>query len=57
MFGYDLKPFAKGRVLHLASPEKALLDLKRKMKDFEHLLFNRNHSSKILRIPDFFKEL
>jgi predicted transcriptional regulator of viral defense system len=27
MFGYDLKPFADGRTLQIASPEKALLDL------------------------------
>lgn len=27
MFGYDLKPFADGRNLQMASPEKALLDL------------------------------
>lgn len=27
MFGYNLKPFADGRTLQLASPEKALLDL------------------------------
>jgi len=27
MFGYDLKPFSESRVLQLASPEKALLDL------------------------------
>jgi len=27
MFGYDLKPFADGRTLQLAKPEKALLDL------------------------------
>lgn len=27
MFGYDLKPFANGRTLQIATPEKALLDL------------------------------
>lgn len=33
------------------------IDLKSKMKDFEHLLFNKNNSTKILHIPDFFHEL
>ncbi|MDY0279198.1 MAG: nucleotidyl transferase AbiEii/AbiGii toxin family protein [Salinivirgaceae bacterium] len=33
------------------------IDLKSKMKDFEHLLFNKNNSIQILRIPDFFREL
>jgi hypothetical protein len=39
--------------------EKALknVDLKKKSKDFEHLLFNRDNSIRILRIPEFFKEL
>lgn len=27
MFGYDLKPIANGQSMHIASPEKALLDL------------------------------
>lgn len=27
MFGYDLKPIADGRILKIAKPEKALLDL------------------------------
>lgn len=33
------------------------VDLKNKMKDFEHLLFNKNNSSKILRAPEFFEGL
>lgn len=33
------------------------IDLKNKMKDFEHLLFNKNNSSKILRAPEFFEGL
>ena len=33
------------------------IDLRSKMKDFEHLLFNKNNSSRILHIPDFFREL
>jgi len=33
------------------------IDLKNKMRDFEHLLFNKNNSARILRAPDFFKTL
>ncbi len=33
------------------------VDLKMKSRDFEHLLFNRDNSKRILRIPEFFKEL
>jgi len=33
------------------------IDMNKKMKDFEHLLFNKNNSRKILRAGDFFKEL
>lgn len=33
------------------------VDLKIKMRDFEHLLFNKNNSSIILRAPEFFREL
>jgi len=33
------------------------IDLKNKMKDFEHLLFNKNNSVKILHAPVFFDEL
>jgi predicted nucleotidyltransferase component of viral defense system len=33
------------------------VDLKNKMRDFEHLLFNKNNSARILRAPDFFKIL
>jgi predicted nucleotidyltransferase component of viral defense system len=33
------------------------VDLKNKMRDFEHLLFNKNNSARILRVPDFFKTL
>lgn len=33
------------------------VDLKNKMRDFEHLLFNKNNSARILRTPDFFKTL
>lgn len=33
------------------------VDLKVKMKDFEHLLFNRNNSKRILRVGEFMQEL
>ena len=33
------------------------VNLKNKMKDFEHLLFNKNSSSRILHIGEFFREL
>lgn len=33
------------------------VDLKSKMKDFEHLLFNKNSSARILHAREFFKEL
>jgi predicted nucleotidyltransferase component of viral defense system len=33
------------------------VDLKNKMRDFEHLLFNKNNSIRILRAPEFFKTL
>ena len=33
------------------------IDLKKKMKDFEHLLFNKNNSARILRFGEFIKEL
>ena len=33
------------------------IDLKNKMKDFEHLLFNKNNSMRILHDPAFFEEL
>ena len=33
------------------------IDMNRKMKDFEHLLFNKDNSRKILRAGDFFKEM
>jgi hypothetical protein len=33
------------------------VDLKNKMRDFEHLLFNKNNSARILLSPDFFKTL
>jgi len=33
------------------------VDLKNKMRDFEHLLFNKNNTARILRAPDFFKTL
>ena len=32
-------------------------DLKKKMKDFEHLLFNKDNSRRILRVGDFIREL
>ena len=35
----------------------AKTDMKRKMRDFEHLLFNKNNSSRILHAGDFFREL
>ncbi len=34
-----------------------VVDLRSKMKDFEHLLFNRNNSERILRSPEFFSTL
>jgi len=33
------------------------VDLKNKARDFEHLLFNKNNSTMILRAPEFFKSL
>lgn len=45
----DLKK-ALGKVLDT-------LDLKMKSRDFEHLLFNRQNSLRILRIREFFQEL
>lgn len=33
------------------------VELKKKMKDFEHLLFNKNNSHQILRFEDFIREL
>lgn len=33
------------------------VDLKNKARDFEHLLFNRNNSVRILRAPEFFESL
>lgn len=33
------------------------VDLQAKMKDFEHLLFNKQNSARILRVASFFKEL
>ena len=33
------------------------VDLKNKARDFEHLLFNKNNSTRILRAPEFFKSL
>jgi predicted nucleotidyltransferase component of viral defense system len=33
------------------------VDLNKKMKDFEHLLFNKNNSKRILRVGDFIQEL
>lgn len=35
----------------------AKIDLKKKMKDFEHLIFNKNNSRKILYIEEFIKRL
>jgi predicted nucleotidyltransferase component of viral defense system len=32
-------------------------DLKNKMRDFEHLLFNKSNSSRILHAADFFSKL
>jgi predicted nucleotidyltransferase component of viral defense system len=45
----DLKK-AVGRVLET-------VDLKKKSRDFEHLLYNMANSTRILGIPEFFKEL
>lgn len=33
------------------------VDMKRKMRDFEHLLFNKKNSAKILRAGEFFKDM
>lgn len=33
------------------------VDLKKKQKDFEHLLFNRAHSERILRFGEFIKSI
>jgi len=33
------------------------VDLKNKARDFEHLLFNKNNSARILSAPEFFKSL
>jgi hypothetical protein len=33
------------------------VDLKKKMIDFERLLFNKNNSKRILRAGEFFREL
>lgn len=33
------------------------VDLKTKTRDFEHLLFNKNNSQRILRVGEFFREL
>jgi predicted nucleotidyltransferase component of viral defense system len=33
------------------------LDLKKKQRDFEHLLFNKKNSERILYVADFFKEM
>ena len=33
------------------------IDMNRKMRDFEHLLFNKSNSTRILRAADFFEEL
>jgi len=33
------------------------IDLKMKSRDFEHLLFNRENSVRILRITEFFNEM
>lgn len=47
-------------LVELKQSVKVLLnsvDLKMKMKDFEHLLFNKNNSTRILRFGEFIKEL
>jgi hypothetical protein len=33
------------------------VDLKKKMKDFEHLLFNKNNSKRILNVGEFIRTL
>jgi predicted nucleotidyltransferase component of viral defense system len=33
------------------------IDMNKKMKDFEHLVFNRDNSKRILRAGDFIREL
>lgn len=42
-----------------AAAEKAIMgvDLKSKMRDFEHLLFNKTSSIRILNIAEFFRLL
>lgn len=41
------------------SAEKVIgnVDLKSKMKDFEHLLFNKQNSTRILMVAEFFRSL
>ena len=63
MFGYDLKQMDKRRNFLFATPEKAILellkvtDLNVKKRDFEHLLFNKKNSEKILRFSEFMQAL
>jgi predicted nucleotidyltransferase component of viral defense system len=45
----SLKQAAKDVILNI--------DMKRKMRDFEHLLFNKKNSAKILRAGEFFKDM
>ncbi|MBS4034995.1 MAG: nucleotidyl transferase AbiEii/AbiGii toxin family protein [Ignavibacterium sp.] len=42
---------------HAAKKIFEIVDLKSKMRDFDHLLFNKSNSSKILRAPEFFDSL
>jgi predicted nucleotidyltransferase component of viral defense system len=35
----------------------ATIDLKKKMRDFEHLLFNKDNSKRILRVGEFIRDL
>ncbi len=42
---------------HAAAKLFKTVDLKNKMRDFEHLLFNKNNSARILRAPEFFNTL
>lgn len=46
---HSLKQAAKDVILSI--------DMKRKMRDFEHLLFNKKNSAKILRAGEFFKDM
>jgi len=51
MFGYDLKPIADGRIVLLASPEKALLDLL-----YLYPFYNTEYELEELRLDEDFMQ-